>query len=135
MKKIINKIKTKSLFLTLLLSTIYLFLINIVSAESGKTVFANPLNNTSIQSILSGVVDTAVFILAVVGAYCAIRGGFGLLMYGKQNPEGLSKTKWWFIAAVGIWLLAFGGQYIISVIYNTATEFVDSTGNKGGQST
>ncbi|MCX8513863.1 MAG: hypothetical protein ORN26_02500 [Candidatus Pacebacteria bacterium] len=93
MKKIINKIKAKSLLLTLLLSIIYLFLLNIANAEGGRTIFQNPLNNNSIQSILSGVIDTAVFILAVVGAYCAIRGGFGLLMYGKQNPEGLSKTK------------------------------------------
>ena len=104
--------------------------IDIVSAEASTTrgFFPNPLGDNSVQNLLLGIANGVVFILVIAGGYCLVRGGFGLLLYSRDNPQKMKENKWWFIIGASIVILAFGSQYIIGVVYNTASDFVISTG-------
>lgn len=104
------------------------FNFNIIDrAYAQKTIgsFENPLENTSVQGVLSGIINVMVYV-ATIGIIISIIRGVMYLVTSQENPENLKKGKTWIIWSLVCALIVFGAQTFHGMIVNT----VDSVFNK-----
>lgn len=80
--------------------------------------FENPLSNVTVQGIISGIINSIIFIAILGNIYMYFRAAF-LFLNGQQNPGNLVKARWWFGAAVAVSLIVFGAQTIYGVVEGT----------------
>jgi hypothetical protein len=80
--------------------------------------FQNPLENVTVQGVISGIINSIIFIAILGNVYMYFRAAF-LFLNGQQNPVNLVKARWWFGAAVAVSLIVFGAQTIYSIVEGT----------------
>ncbi len=88
------------------------------SSAATSAGFENPLSNVTVQGILSGIINSIIFIAILGNIYMYFRAAF-LFLNGQQNPGNLVKARWWFGAAVAVSLIVFGAQTIYGVVEGT----------------
>ncbi len=91
-----------------------------VPCSSGSAAICNPLQATSITTLLTSAVNIAIPIGAVIAVIMYVYVGFKFI-FAQGKPEEINKAWSWFIwVSVGTAIL-IGAKVIVSVIESTLT--------------
>jgi len=86
--------------------------------NTSSSKFENPLANTSVQGVLSGIINAVTFIAILGNIYMYFRSGF-LFLNGQQSSENLLRARKWLWWSIVVSLVIFGAQTIFTTIYET----------------
>lgn len=87
---------------------------------STSATICNPLQATSVTTILTDVVNIAIPIGAVIAVLMLVFVGFKFI-FAQGKPEEINKTWKWFLWVVIGTAILLGAKVIISVITSTLT--------------
>ncbi len=111
MKNLLNKIKIKFLY-----ATVLLFSASSALAVTGK--LDNPVSATSIPDFLKSIITAVTEIGAIVGALSIMYGGY-LYATAQGDEEKLNKAKTTVTWAIVGTAVLIGAQVIITAVVNT----------------
>lgn len=95
----------------------YAYAENTESADSSVFI-KDPLENATVKTVLSGLINFMYFFVVLAIAYGYLRGAF-LLVTSQQNPGNIVKGKLWVLWTTIVAVVLFAAPLILGIITDT----------------